>query len=47
MFDDLDAALQSGSSGKRVVMLRQITDLLLNEADRPNDEQVGVSMMSW
>lgn len=38
----LDAALQSGSSGKRVVMLRQITDLFLNEADRLNDEQLGV-----
>jgi hypothetical protein len=28
-------------------MLRQITDLFLNEANRLNDEQVGVSMMSW
>jgi hypothetical protein len=42
LFDDLDAALQSGSSGKRIVMLRQITDLFLNEADCLNDEQVGV-----
>jgi hypothetical protein len=27
LFDDLDAALQSGSSEKRVVVLRQVTDL--------------------
>lgn len=42
LFDDLDAALQSGSSEKRVAMLRQVTDLFLNEADRLNEEQVGV-----
>lgn len=42
LFDDLDAALQSGSSEKRVAMLRQITDLFLNEADRLNEEQIGV-----
>ena len=34
LFDDLDAALQSGSSEKRVAMLRQMTDLFLSEADR-------------
>jgi hypothetical protein len=27
LFDDLDAALQSGSSERRVAMLRQVTDL--------------------
>jgi len=42
LFDDLDAALQSGSSEKRVAMLRQVTDLFLNQADRLNEEQIGV-----
>lgn len=42
LFDDLDAALQSGSSEKRVAMLRQITDLFLTESDRLNEEQIGV-----
>jgi uncharacterized protein (DUF2336 family) len=42
LFDDLDAALQSGSSEKRAAMLRQVTDLFLSEADRLNEEQIGV-----
>lgn len=42
LFDDLDAALQSGSSEKRVAMLRQVTDLFLSEADRLNEEQIGI-----
>jgi len=42
LFDDLDTALQSGSSEKRVAMLRQVTDLFLSEADRLNEEQIGV-----
>jgi superfamily II DNA/RNA helicase len=42
LFDDLDAALQRGSSEKRAAMLRQVTDLLLSEADRLNEEQIGV-----
>jgi uncharacterized protein (DUF2336 family) len=42
LFDDLDAALHSGSSEKRVAMLRQVTDLFLSEADRLNDDQIGV-----
>jgi uncharacterized protein (DUF2336 family) len=42
VFDDLDAALQSGSSEKRLAMLRQVTDLFLREADRLNEEQIGV-----
>ena len=42
LFGDLDAALQSGSSGKRVALLRQVTDLLLSEADRSNEKQIGV-----
>jgi uncharacterized protein (DUF2336 family) len=42
LFDDLDAALKSGSSEKRVTMLRQVTDLFLSEANRLNEEQIGV-----
>jgi uncharacterized protein (DUF2336 family) len=42
LFDDLDAALQSGSSEKRVSMLRQVTDLFLSESDRLNEDQIGV-----
>lgn len=42
LLDDLDAALQSGSSEKRVAMLRQVTDLFLSEADHLNEEQIGV-----
>jgi uncharacterized protein (DUF2336 family) len=42
LFDELDAALQSGSSEKRLAMLRQVTDLFLNEADRLDKEQIGV-----
>lgn len=42
LFDDLDAALQSGSSEKRVAMLRQVTDLFLSESDRLNEEQINV-----
>ena len=42
LFDELDAALQSGSSEKRLAMLRQVTDLFLNEADRLDEEQIGV-----
>jgi uncharacterized protein (DUF2336 family) len=42
LFDDLDAALQSGSPERRVAMLRQVTDLFLSEADRLNENQIGV-----
>jgi len=41
-FDELDAALQSGSSDKRHGTLRQVTDLLLTEADRLSEEQIGI-----
>ena len=34
LFFDLDAALQRGSSEKPAAMLRQLTDLLLSEAER-------------
>jgi uncharacterized protein (DUF2336 family) len=42
LFDDLDAALQSRSSEKRVAMLRKVTDLFLSEAGRLTEEQIGV-----
>ena len=42
LFDELDAALQSGSSQKRLAMLRQVTDLFLIEADRLSEEQIGI-----
>jgi uncharacterized protein (DUF2336 family) len=42
LFDDIDAALQSGSSENRVAMLGQVTDLLLREADRLSEAQIGV-----
>jgi uncharacterized protein (DUF2336 family) len=42
LFDDLDAALRSGASEKRVALLRQVTDLFLSEADRLNGKQIGV-----
>jgi hypothetical protein len=41
-FDDLDAALQSGSSENRVAVLRQVTDPLLSRADHLNQAQMGV-----
>jgi hypothetical protein len=49
LFDDLDAALQSGSSEKqsgsskkRVALLRQVTDLFRSAADRLNEKQIRV-----
>jgi uncharacterized protein (DUF2336 family) len=42
LLDDLDAALQSGSSEKRVAMLRRLTDLFQSEADRLNEAQIGI-----
>src|ERR1700726_4650260 len=42
LFDELDDVLRNGSSDKRVDMLRRFTDLFLNDADRLNDQQVGV-----
>ena len=42
LFDDIDAAMQSGSSERRVAMLRQLTDLFQSEADRLNEAQIGV-----
>ena len=42
LFFDLDAALQRGSSGKPAAMLRQLTDLLLSEAERLDKEHIRV-----
>ena len=46
LFDDPDAALQSGSSAKRVAVSGQVTDLFLSEADRvPDRGNQAVSMV--
>jgi len=37
---ELDEAIQSGSSDKRIVTLRRVTDLLLNHADQYGPEQI-------
>ena len=39
---DLELAVRSGSSDKRVSALRQVTDLFLHNSDRLNDEQIKV-----
>lgn len=39
---ELEDAVRTGSSAKRVETLRQVTDLFLNDGDRLNDEQVQV-----
>jgi uncharacterized protein (DUF2336 family) len=40
LFDDLDAALQNGSSENRAAMLRQVTSLFVGEKDRLNEAQI-------
>ena len=42
LMSELEDALQSGAPERRVVMLRRITDLFLSDANRLNEEQVGV-----
>ena len=39
---DLEQALRSGSSERRVDMLRKMTDLFLSDADRLNEQQIKV-----
>src|SRR4051794_10517023 len=39
---DLEDAVRSGSSQRRVDMLRQMTDLFLSDADRLNEQQISV-----
>lgn len=48
LFDDLDAALQGGSSAKCGAMVRQVTDLLLSEADRlpPSNQAVSMALQT-
>jgi len=42
VIDDLESAIKRGSAEDRTRTLRQISDLFLNDADRLNDEQIGV-----
>jgi len=42
LLDELESAIQSGSSDRRAEMLARITDLFIDNAPRVNDEQVGV-----
>jgi len=42
LFAELEDAVQSRSADKRVDALRRITDLFLTEADRLNEQQIGV-----
>ncbi len=39
---ELEDAIKSGSSEKRVETLRRVTDLFLNDADRLNEAQIGL-----
>ncbi len=39
---ELEGAVKNGSSERRVEMLRRITDLFLSDADRLNENQIGV-----
>jgi uncharacterized protein (DUF2336 family) len=39
---ELEGAVNGGSSARRVQMLRQVTDLFLSDADRLNENQIGV-----
>jgi uncharacterized protein (DUF2336 family) len=42
LIEELEAAMKSGSSANRVSTLRRVTDLYLRDADRLNDDQIGV-----
>jgi uncharacterized protein (DUF2336 family) len=39
---ELEGAVNGGSPARRVQMLRQVTDLFLSDADRLNENQIGV-----
>ena len=39
---EIEDAIKSGSSEKRVETLRRVTDLFLNDADRLNEAQIGL-----
>jgi uncharacterized protein (DUF2336 family) len=42
LIGELEDAINSGSSEKRVETLRRVTDLFLNDADRLNEAQIGL-----
>jgi uncharacterized protein (DUF2336 family) len=42
IIDELEEAVRSGSSAKRVSTLRQVTDLFLHDAERLSEEQIKV-----
>jgi uncharacterized protein (DUF2336 family) len=42
LIDELEAALNSGTSSRRIEMLTHITDLFVGGASRYSDEQIGV-----
>jgi Uncharacterised protein conserved in bacteria (DUF2336) len=42
LITELEDAIKSGSSDKRVQTLRRVTDLFLNDADRLNEAQIGL-----
>ena len=42
LISELEAAVNGGSSERRVAMLRQVTDLFLSDADRLSETQIGV-----
>src|ERR1700761_4119133 len=42
LIDELEEAVRSGSSTKRIDTLRQVTDLFLHDAERLSEEQVRV-----
>jgi uncharacterized protein (DUF2336 family) len=42
LIEELESAVQGGSSERRLQMLRQVTDLFLSDADRLNENQIGV-----
>jgi uncharacterized protein (DUF2336 family) len=42
LIDDLESAIKQGNSESRMQTLRRIADLFLHDADRLNDEQIGI-----
>ena len=42
LIGELEVAISAGSAEKRVETLRRVTDLLLSDADRLNDDQIAV-----
>jgi uncharacterized protein (DUF2336 family) len=42
LLDELEAALTSGSTGRRIGILTRITDLFINSAEHYSEDQIGV-----